>query len=161
MQPARADARRRRWYRSGQIILLGAVLAGLQLLLLAQAEALAQWAASPLLPIGIGALLYLLIPALAAFLVARRQRDGSSALSTGCLVGVVSAFIIAILAAVSIVVSLNTPPSPSLSYRLPVTPSFIIGTTTAFVLIEWFGALLGGLLGGAIGNLLGHRQKHL
>jgi hypothetical protein len=161
MQTAPAPLKRQRWLRWAHPIFWGCVLAGLQILLLTQAQTLAQWSTTVWPVIGIGAFLYLLVPAFAEFLAARQQAKAHSKLSMGCLVGLVSTLIIAIAATVSLVISLNTqPPSPGHGlWNLP--PDFFISQTVDFILIECFGAVIGGSVGGWLGGLLARQQAYL
>jgi hypothetical protein len=154
MQSPPAPARWREWLRRGQILFLGVILAGLQLLLLSQAQTLTNRYSTIWFPIGLGVLLYLLIPALAEFFAAQHQKEAAPALRTGCLVGVVSTPGIGIAMMVLAVIALNTLTAPSHIAPMPES-AFIIDASIAIVGLEGFGALLGGLLGGGIGRLLG------
>jgi hypothetical protein len=137
------------------VLFFGVVLAGLQLLLLSQAQTLANRYSTVWFPIVLGVLLYLLIPALAEFFVAKQRKDATPALRTGCLVGVVSTLGIGTVIMVLAVISLNTLTAPS--PRTPIPESgFIMDVSIAIVGLEGFGALLGGLLGGGIGRWLGN-----
>lgn len=82
-----ARLQKRTWWWWAQILFFGVALAGFQLLLLAQAQKLSDWSATQWVPVGVGALVYMLLPTLAGFLTARQQSAPFSSLVAGYLVG--------------------------------------------------------------------------
>ena len=160
MQSAPARAPGRRWLRWGRAVLLGVVLAALQLLLLSQSEKLGNWAASAWPAFALGALLYLFIPTLEGFLSAWRTADVQAGVVAGCIVGGVSFIVLAIVATMALVALLATPPPvcPPDCPRLYLPPAFFAGIVFFYgFVLPGIGGVLGGALGGWIGGLIGQQ----
>lgn len=160
MQTASAPSRWRRWLRWGRVLLLGMVLGMLQFLLLTQAAALEQWSASSLPAVAIGALLYLLIPALAGFLAARQSGGASSGTGSGCLVGGIGLLAIAVASILANALTPPPPPPPPCPPDCPRLPPKFFTTLEGegifyIMLLEVLGGVAGSLLGGRLGGVLG------
>lgn len=141
---------------------MGIVLGLLQilpLLVAGQLSLLLRWPLFWLPPIPLSLLIYLLIPALAGFLTARRRGDDFSESNPGCFVGGIGILIVAIIVPiVSTVVDIiilepGCPPYcprfyfDPLAVAQPVLPFFIFCECVAGVSMSSLGGWLGGILG--------------
>jgi hypothetical protein len=150
MQLSSARSAGRRWLRWGRVLLFGVLLGLLQMLLLTQGAGLAQWSASWLPAIALGALLYGLIPALEGFLTSRWKGDASSGQRAGCLVGGIGFLVIALTEAGKLAL---TPPPACKSFCQDLSgPLYVVSVAVAA-----YGGAVGGRLGGWIGGILGHK----
>lgn len=167
MQAVRARARQCRRRRTARVLLLGLVLGLLQVLLLLGLSALQ----APIKPASlgwwwllVGALPYLLLPALAGFLAARQPTGAESPVGEGCLVGSIGVLLPTIAGVVIAVIQLTiAPPEDTCSSPLGICHTAFPGLIWAAVLLLVFllgvGGVVGGLLGGWLGGLLGKRSR--
>jgi hypothetical protein len=112
--------------------------------------------------IALGALFYLVIPAIAGFFTARRHREGAfTGRSLGWKIGACSLLVVIFFALVIVVAYLLTLPhaaSGSIGSRFsPLEIALLLGTLFfALIVLNSFGLLLG-LVGGFFGGWLGRR----
>ncbi len=141
-----------------RIILLGLAL-GLLLALLLEGTAFQRlWLISSEAGVAVGALLYLLFPALEGFLTARQGGDSRAGTRSGRWVGGIGIIPPAIdLVAHAVIWLVNRPECSSIACGLFYSPQFILAITLYSLLLQGMGSVLGGLLGGWLGGQLGQR----
>jgi hypothetical protein len=129
--------------------------------LLLQGQKLEEWAATLWPVIAIGALLYVLIPALEGFLVAWQSEDASTGARAGRLVGGIGFLVLVVSFTFgAILTSPQCQSGPGVVCNSG-TGGWLIGAAVVIIgilfLVEGIGSMIGGQLGGSIGGLVGQR----
>jgi len=165
MQPGSAPARRNRWLRWVRVFFFGVLLGLFQLGLLLRGQQLEEWATTLMPVVAIGALLYVLIPALEGFLAAWQSEDASSWAGAGCLVGVIGFLVLAVgftLEAILTTPQCQSGPNVHGFCGHGLGGGTLLLAAIAIIIFIFFmegiGSVGGGLLGGWIGGLLGERR---
>lgn len=162
MQSTPARDRGYLWLRWGRVLALGVALGLLQFLLLYEAEAIGHWFNSGLMPFGLGALLYVLLPGLETLFTVQRNRNVIVARRFGLIVGIISVLVLG--GTLLILVALTPLPPSCLSGGACSHSQGKIGAAVtgpeiffAFILVEGFGGIICTLIGGWLGSSIGAR----
>lgn len=110
----------------------------------------------------LGALFYLLLPAIEGFRIARQGARARESAMAGGLVGYISLLVVFISLVIILIVGLLSPHAPAPAHSIHITPLFaaiiVAGLFLVILLLNSLGMPVA-YLGGFLGGMLGQRHK--